>query len=66
MLAIIMSASNLQWHHYRAGGTQRLPRVIGRSRAKELIFTADRVDSKRAEALGNYHRNHWFISGTLL
>lgn len=35
-----------------AGGTQRLPRIIGPSRAKEMIFTAERIDAKRAYEIG--------------
>ena len=35
-----------------AGGTQRLPRVIGEARAKELILTADLVDAETALRYG--------------
>ena len=35
-----------------AGGTQRLPAVVGVGRAKELIFTARRLDAEQALAIG--------------
>lgn len=35
-----------------AGGTQRLPRLIGLGKAKELIYTAQRVDAYEAKEIG--------------
>lgn len=39
-----------------AGGTQRLPRLIGKSKAKELILTGSPISAKDAHCFGLVHR----------
>ena len=38
------------------GGTQRLPRIIGMGRAKELILSGAQIDAKRAYEIGLVNR----------
>ena len=38
------------------GGTQRLPRLIGAARAKELVFRGTRIDAEKAEQWGLINR----------
>ena len=39
-----------------AGGTQRLPRIVGYPKALELVLTAARIDAEQALAIGLVHR----------
>ncbi|HUV07660.1 MAG TPA: enoyl-CoA hydratase/isomerase family protein [Spirochaetia bacterium] len=61
---ILIASENAQFGHPEItlgsfpgwGGSQRLPRKIGLSRAKEMVFTGMKIDARRAEAIGLVNR----------
>lgn len=61
-LRVMVSTAELRMTEVRlgiipgAGGTQRLPRLIGKSRAKELILTAAAVTAQHGHSIGLIHK----------
>lgn len=45
------------WLIYSAGGTQRLPRIVGKAVAKELILTGRKIIGKDAMLMGTFYLN---------
>ena len=45
------------------GGTQRLPRLVGKAWAKEMVFCGDMIDAQHALTIGLV--NHVYPEGTL-
>jgi len=62
-MRVIRSAWYSCCYWYRAGGSQRLPRLVGKAVAKDIIFTGRKIDGQEALSLGMLisHSTPFFI-----